>query len=103
MRSFMGLAGGGLKGAFNFHLKFPADIAAVGVCDSIPDERAGGVAVEALRVSDAGFNRVRDRTVAGNAGVIEVIEEEYHGDLVAPEIGAHAKEITLCGTRQQKE
>jgi hypothetical protein len=53
-------------------------------------------------VGYSGFNRVRDRTVAGNARVIEVIEEEDHDDLVAPEIGAHAKEITLCGKRQQK-
>jgi hypothetical protein len=58
--------------------------------------------VESLFVGYSGFNRVRDRTVAGNARVIEVIEEEDHDDLVAPEIGAHAKEITLCGKRQQK-
>jgi hypothetical protein len=29
----------------------------------------------------AGTNRVRDCAVAGNAGGIEVIEEEYHGVL----------------------
>jgi hypothetical protein len=32
-------------------------------------------------VSYAGFNRGRNCAVAGNAGVIEVIDEEYHGDL----------------------
>jgi hypothetical protein len=37
----MGLTGGGLEGAFNFHLEFSTYAAAVGVCDSIPDERAG--------------------------------------------------------------
>lgn len=37
-----------------------------------------------FRVSDAGFNRGRDRTVAGNAGSVEVIEEDYHDVLDAP-------------------
>lgn len=30
-------------------------------------------------MGDAGFNRGRNRTVTGNKGGIEVIEEEYHG------------------------
>jgi len=29
-------------------------------------------------MGDAGFNRSRNRTVAGNTGSVEVIEEEYH-------------------------
>ncbi len=53
-------------------------------------------------MGDAGFDRGRDRTVAGNEGGIEVIEEEYHDALDAPGIGAHAKEITLSHMRQQK-
>ena len=98
----MGLAGGGLEGAFNFHLKFSTYAAAFGVRDSIPNKGTGRVPVESLCVGDAGFNRVRDRTVAGNAGGIKVIEEEDHGFFVAPGIGAHAKESTLSHTRQQK-
>jgi hypothetical protein len=35
-------------------------------------------------MGDAGFDRVRDRTVAGNARVIEVIEEEDHRFFVGP-------------------
>lgn len=77
----MGSMGRYLKGAFNFHLKFTTDATAVGVGDSVPDERAGRVAVEALRVGDAGLDRGRNRTVCGNARVIEVIEKEYHGVL----------------------
>jgi hypothetical protein len=42
-------------------------------------------------MGDAGFNRVRDRTVGADARVIEVIEEDYHDALDAPGIGAHAK------------
>jgi hypothetical protein len=54
-------------------------------------------------MGDAGFNRGRDCAVCGNTGSVEVIEEEYHGALDAPGIGAHAKEITLSHKRQQKE
>ncbi len=32
----------------------------------------------------AGFDRVRDRTVAGNPGSVEVIEEEDHRFFVGP-------------------
>ena len=69
----MGLAGGGLEGAFNFHLKFSTYAAAFGVRDSIPNKGTGRVPVESLCVGDAGFDRGRYRTVAGNARVIEVI------------------------------
>jgi hypothetical protein len=62
-----------LEGEFNFHLQFSTDASAVGVCDSVPDERAGRVAVESLRVGDAGFDRGRNCAVTGNAGGIEVI------------------------------
>jgi hypothetical protein len=41
IRSFIGLAGGGLKGALDFHLQFSTDAAAFGVRDSIPNKRAG--------------------------------------------------------------
>jgi hypothetical protein len=87
----MGSAGGGLKGALDFHLKFSTYAAAFGVRDAIPYVGTGRVPVESLCVGYAGFNRGRDRTVAGNAGGIEVIEEDYHDALDAPGIGAHAK------------
>ncbi len=67
-----------MEGEFNFHLKFSTDSAAFGVRDSIPDERAGRVPVEPFRMGYAGFDRGRNRTVAGNTGGIEVIDEEYH-------------------------
>jgi len=38
---FMGLAGGGLKGALDFHLKFSTYAAAFGVCDAVPNEGTG--------------------------------------------------------------
>jgi hypothetical protein len=38
---FIGSAGGGLKGAFNFNLKFSTDTHAVGVGYAVPNERAG--------------------------------------------------------------
>ena len=70
---FMGLAGGGLEGAFNFHLKFSTYAAAFGVRDSIPNKGTGRVPVESLCVGDAGTNRVRDCAVGADARVIEVI------------------------------
>ena len=62
-----------MEGAFNFHLKFSTYAAAFGVRDSIPNKGTGRVPVESLCVGDAGFDRGRYRTVAGNARVIEVI------------------------------
>ncbi len=62
-----------MEGEFDFHLKFSADSAAFGVRDPIPNKGTGRVPVQSLRMGDAGFDRVRDRTVAGNAGGIEVI------------------------------
>ena len=63
-----------MHGAFNFHLQFPADSAALGIGDAVPNEGAGRVPVEPFRVGDAGFNRGGDRTVTRNAGSVEVIE-----------------------------
>lgn len=54
-------------------------------------------------MGDAGFNRSRNRTVAGNAGSVEVIEEDYHDTLDAPGIGAHTKEATVTEGWQQKK
>ena len=71
-----------MEGAFNFHLKFSADAAAVGVGNPIPSVTPGGVAVEPFRVCDAGSDRGCDRTVTGNAGSVEVIEEDYHDGVV---------------------
>ncbi len=62
-----------MKGEFNFHLQFSTDAAAFGVCDSIPYVGTGRVAVEPFRVGYAGFDRGSDRTVAGNAGSVEVV------------------------------
>jgi len=62
-----------LEGEFDFHLKFSTDSAPFGVRDSIPNERAGRVAVEPFCVGDAGFDRGRNCAVAGNAGGIEVV------------------------------
>jgi len=79
--AFHELAGGGLKGALDFHLKFSTDSDAVGVGDAVPNERAGRVAVEPAGMGYAGFDRSRNRTVGADARVIEVIDEEYHGGL----------------------
>lgn len=91
IRSFMGLAGGGLEGAFNFHLKFTTDATAVGVGDPVPNIGTGGVPVEPAGVCDAGADCGRNGPMSGNPRVIEVIEEDYHDALDAPGIGAHAK------------
>ena len=80
----MGSTGGGLKGALDFHLQFSTDTHAVGICDSVPNERSGRVPVESLRMGYAGFDRVRDRAMRAYAGVIKMIEEEYHGGFCRP-------------------
>ena len=38
---FMGLTGGGLEGALDFHLKFSTYAAAFGVRDAVPNEGTG--------------------------------------------------------------
>jgi len=62
-----------LKGEFDFHLQFSADVAAVGVGNPIPYVGTGGVAVQSLRMGDAGFDRGRNCAVTGNTGGIEVV------------------------------
>ena len=63
-----------MKGPFDFHLQFSTDSTAFGVGDSVPDEGTGRVPVEPAGMGDAGFNRGGDRTVARNAGSVEVID-----------------------------
>lgn len=65
-------------------MKFSTDAAAFGVRDAVPYVGTGRVAVEPFRVGDAGFDRGCNCAVAGNAGVIEVIEEEDHRFFAGP-------------------
>lgn len=67
-----------MKGAFDFHLQLSTDAAAVGVGDAVPNEGTGRVPVEPAGMGDAGFNRGRNCAVCGNAGSVEVIDEDYH-------------------------
>jgi hypothetical protein len=60
--------------AFDFHLQFSADAAAVGVGDAIPYVGSGRVSVEPAGMGYAGADCSGDRTVGGNPRVIEVIE-----------------------------
>jgi hypothetical protein len=60
-------------------------------------------------MGDAGFDRGSDRTVGADARVIEVIDEEYHGVLDAPGIGAQRENAMedetsqLGNTRKRKK
>ena len=60
--------------AFDFHLQFSADAAAVGVGDAIPYVGSGRVSVEPAGVGDAGADCGRNGPMSGNPRVIEVIE-----------------------------